>query len=194
MDDAGTRSARAHRRYGGTALKITSPDPLHPNGARVLAALREEGSDAVIVETLEPSPTALAAAAQLDITVGQVANSLVFDAEGEPVLILTSGAHRVDTDHVAMVIGVSSLKRASAEFVRAATGQPIGGVAPLGHPRPIRTYLDLALAEFSEVWAAGGHPHYVFRTSFEELLRITHATPISVTPGSDASTPVTSSS
>ncbi len=161
-------------------MNITHPDPLHPNGARVRDALRSAGSSADIVETVEASPTAAAAAAQLDVEVAQIANSLIFDADGQPVLILTSGAHRVDTDHVARVIGAHSLQRASATFVREATGQPIGGVAPLGHPHPVRTYIDVALGQWPVIWAAGGHPHYVFATSFDELRRLTGALEISV--------------
>ncbi len=161
-------------------MNVGHPNPLHPNGVRVRDALRAAGSAAEIVATGEPSPTAAAAAAQLDVEVGQIANSLVFDADGEPVLILTSGAHRVDTDHVARMIGAQSLQRATATFVRDATGQPIGGVAPLGHPRPVRTYIDVALERWPVVWAAGGHPHYVFATTFDELVRVTGAHVLSV--------------
>ena len=95
-------------------------------------------------------------AAALGVEVGQIANSLVFDADGAPLLVLTSGAHRVDTGKVAALIGAAVVKRAKPEFVRAATGQVIGGVAPVGHPAPLRTLVDTALREFDVVWAAGG--------------------------------------
>ena len=102
-------------------------------------------------------------------------------ADGEPVLILTSGGHRVDTAYVAGQLGVGALRRATPEQVRAATGQPIGGVAPVGHPSPVRTLVDTALAAYPVVWAAGGTPHTVFPTSYGELLRICSAQPITVT-------------
>ncbi|PTW91793.1 prolyl-tRNA editing enzyme YbaK/EbsC (Cys-tRNA(Pro) deacylase) [Microbacteriaceae bacterium MWH-Ta3] len=156
---------------------------LHPNGQRVHAALIAADVAGRIVETIEPSPTAVAAAEQLGIEVGQIANSLIFDADGEPVLVMTSGAHRVDTDALARTLGVNSVRRPDADFVRRATGQPIGGVAPVGHPAPLRTIVDTHLATWDEVWAAGGHPHYVFPTSFAELVRITAGTPMPVGVG-----------
>ena len=104
----------------------------------------------------------VAAAELLGIEVGAVANSLVFDADGEALLVMTSGAHRADVLSLAGIVGASRVRRADADFVRAATGQPIGGVAPVGHPRPLRTIVDVELARFPAVWAAGGHPHYVF--------------------------------
>jgi prolyl-tRNA editing enzyme YbaK/EbsC (Cys-tRNA(Pro) deacylase) len=124
--------------------------------------------------------TAVAAAAALDVEVGQIANSLIFDADGGPLLVLTSGAHRVDTAKVAALVGVSTLKRATPDFVRTHTGQPIGGVAPVGHPSPLRTLVDTALEQYDEIWAAGGIPHAVFPTTYAELLRITSGTPAEV--------------
>ena len=124
--------------------------------------------------------TAAAAAASIGCEVGAIANSLVFDAAGTPVLILTSGAHRVDTVKTAATIGVPELGRAAPEFVREHTGQTIGGVAPLGHPNPIPTYLDTALAAYPEIWAAAGHSHTVFQTTYDELRDLTGATEIAV--------------
>lgn len=120
--------------------------------------------------------TAAAAAAALCIEVGQIANSLIFDASGEALLVLTSGAHRVDTGKVAASIGVEKLKRATPEFVRSHTGQPIGGVAPLGHPKPVRTLVDTALGEYDAIWAAGGVPQAVFAITPAELVRVTAGT------------------
>ena len=97
-----------------------------------------------------------------------------------PLLVLTSGAHRVDTAKVASLVGARKVRRASPEFVRKATGQPIGGVAPLGHPAPIPTLVDVWLDGHDRIWAAGGHPHTVFPTTYEELLRITGGTPAEV--------------
>lgn len=121
--------------------------------------------------------TAADAAAALGCPVGAIANSLVFMAGDEAVLILTSGAHRVDTAVAGAVLGVEKLGRATADQVRAATGQVIGGVAPLGHPTVLRTLVDTDLADYPQVWAAAGHPHAVFATTFEELVRITGGTP-----------------
>ena len=124
--------------------------------------------------------TAAVAAEALGCEVGAIANSLLFDAAGSPVLILTSGAHRVDTDKVAAHIGVAGLKRATPEFVREHTGQVIGGVSPIGHPAPVPTYLDSWLRKYDVVWAAAGHPAAVFSTSYDELLELTGATEIEV--------------
>src|SRR5262249_56740936 len=96
----------------------------------------------------EPAPTAAAAAAQLGCDVGAIANSLVFNADGVPLLVLTSGAHRVDTGRVAELVGASKVKRADPDFVRQSTGQVIGGVAPVGHPAPLRTLVDQHLGSY----------------------------------------------
>ena len=96
------------------------------------------------------------------------------------MLILTSGAHRVDTRLAAERIGVPRLKRAGPDFVREHTGQVIGGVSPLGHPAPVATYLDRWLQRYPVVWAAAGHPASVFSTSYAELLAMTGATELTV--------------
>ncbi len=155
----------------------------HPTVRTVATALADAGVAGRIIALPDSAPTAAAAAAQLGCEIGAIANSLVFDAEGSPVLVLTSGAHRVDTVHVAALLGVGSLRRASPEFVRTHTGQAIGGVAPVGHPTPLRTLVDEWLARHAQVWAAGGHPHTVFPTTFDELLRITGGRPVPVVPG-----------
>ncbi|MEU8796615.1 YbaK/EbsC family protein [Spirillospora sp. NPDC048819] len=153
---------------------------MHPNAERVAKALLDQGATGVIVELPDSARTAQAAAEQLGCEVGAIANSLLFDADGAPLLVMTSGAHRVDTAKVASLVGAAKVRRASPEFVREATGQPIGGVAPLGHPAPVRTLVDVWLDKYDQVWAAGGHPHTVFPTSYEELLRITGGTPAEV--------------
>lgn len=152
----------------------------HPNVLAVEAALRAAGVTPRIRVLPQTAPTAVAAAEQIGCVVAAIANSLVFDAEGSPLLVLTSGAHRVDTGKVAAHLGVGKLSRASADFVREHTGQVIGGVAPVGHPAPIRTLIDETLAGHAEIWAAAGHPHTVFPTTFAELIRITGAEPIAV--------------
>ncbi len=128
--------------------------------------------------------TAAEAAAALGVDVGAIANSLVFVARtgdaDTPLLVMTSGGHRVDTVALAARIGVDTIDRATPEIVRSATGQAIGGVAPVGHPVALRTLVDPVLETFPEIWAAAGHSHAVFPLSYEELVRITHGTVVSV--------------
>jgi prolyl-tRNA editing enzyme YbaK/EbsC (Cys-tRNA(Pro) deacylase) len=152
----------------------------HPAISKVSAALRAAGliaaADGIRVLSDEVR-TAAAAASALGVPVGAIANSLVFRASrGEhvvPLLALTSGAHRADTGRLAELAGVEHVGRADPAFVREHTGQPIGGVAPVGHVRPIRTLVDRALAGHPVVWAAAGHPRAVFPTTFDELLALT---------------------
>ena len=144
------------------------------------AVLRDLGVPGEVRELPESAPTAAAAAAQLGCEVGAIANSLVFNADGAPLLVMTSGAHRVDTGRVAQLIGAADVRRADAGSVRAWTGQAIGGVGPVGHPAPIRTVVDTWLEKYDVIWAAAGHPHTVFPTSFAELIRITNGTPADV--------------
>jgi prolyl-tRNA editing enzyme YbaK/EbsC (Cys-tRNA(Pro) deacylase) len=154
---------------------------MHPNCLAVDAALAAAGVSGRVKLLPEAAPTAAAAAEQLGVEVGAIANSLVFaTAGGEPVLVLTSGAHRVDTVKVATSLGTSKLRRADAELVRRATGQPIGGVAPVGHPAKLRTLVDVALRAYPQVWAAGGIPHAVFPTTFDELVTLTGGDPADV--------------
>ncbi len=148
-----TRFRKEHARRGGTGDVVILPDSVH---------------------------TAALAAEALGCEVGAIANSLLFEADGDPVLVLTSGAHRVDTGKVAATVGVPRLRRASAELVRAATGQVIGGVSPIGHPTPVPTYLDRWLQRHPVVWAAAGHPAAVFSTTYDELRALTGATEIDV--------------
>src|SRR6266702_5874900 len=149
---------------------------MHPSAMKVTGVLRELGVTGDVRELPEAAPTAATAAAQLGCEVGAIANSLVFNADGTPLLVLTSGAHRVDTGHVAALIGAGKVKRADPDFVRRSTGQVIGGVGPVGHPAPLRTLVDAWLAKYDVVWAAAGHPHTVFPTSFDELVRVTGVT------------------
>src|SRR6516225_11341901 len=142
--------------------------------------LKSLGVTGEVRELPEPAPTAAAAAKQLGCEVGAIANSLVFAADGAPLLVMTSGAHRVDTARAAALAGASVVTRADARSVREWTGQAIGGVAPVGHPAPIRTLVDTWLDKYEVVWAAAAHPHTVFPTSFAELIRITNGTPADV--------------
>ena len=153
---------------------------MHPNVQRITEVLAEAGATGEVVTLPDSAHTAALAAEQLGVAVGAIANSLIFAADDEPLLVLTSGAHRVDTDRVARLVGATSVRRANPEFVRQAAGQTIGGVAPVGHPTPIRTLVDIVLADFPVVWAAAGTAHTVFPTSFDELVRITGGTPAEV--------------
>lgn len=145
----------------------------HPTVQRVRQTLRARGATGEVIALPESAPTATAAAAQLGCEVGAIANSLVFDAGGVPVLVMVSGGHRVDVSQLAALLEVGAVTKATPEFVRSHTGMAIGGVAPVGHPTPLRTLVDVDLARYPVVWAACGHPHTVFPTSYDELLRIT---------------------
>jgi prolyl-tRNA editing enzyme YbaK/EbsC (Cys-tRNA(Pro) deacylase) len=157
--------------------------PVHPRVAAIADLLAEAGAPGRVHELAEGAHTAASAAAQLGVPVGAIANSLVFDVGGQPLLVLTSGAHRVDVGRVATLLGVPRVRRASADFVREHTGQPIGGVAPIGHPAPIGTLVDVELARHDRVWAAAGHPSAVFPTSYDELLHLTGGTAAEVGDG-----------
>src|SRR3569623_1411292 len=148
-----TRFRAAHSAAGGGGRIVILPDSVH---------------------------TAALAAEALGCPVGAIANSLLFDAGGRQAQILTSRAHRVDTAATAARIDVPALKRATPEFVREHTGIVIGGVSPLGHPAPVPTWLDVALRQYDEIWAAAGHPAAVFSTSYDELLAMTGATQVEV--------------
>lgn len=139
----------------------------------VREALKLRGATGEVRRLDDSARTAKEAADALGIEVGQIASSLVFLADGAPVLVMASGGHRVDTNKLSAILDGAVITKANADDVRAATGFAIGGVAPVGHPAPLRTIVDIALAQYDVVWAAGGHPHYVFPTTYDELLRIT---------------------
>jgi prolyl-tRNA editing enzyme YbaK/EbsC (Cys-tRNA(Pro) deacylase) len=155
-----------------------SPEP--PSVARFRATLAAGGGTGEIRVLPDTVHTAALAAEALGCEVGAIANSLLFDADGSPVLVLTSGAHRVDTAKVAADIGVASLRRAMPDFVRRHTGQVIGGVSPIGHPARVPTYIDPWLRRHDVVWAAAGHPAAVFSTTFDELVALTGAREVEV--------------
>ncbi len=146
---------------------------LSPRSILVRDALRAAGIDGEIVVLPDAASTAPLAAAALGVEVGAIANSLVFWSDDEPLLVMTSGAHRVDTAALAERLGRGAIRRATPEQVRDATGQAIGGVAPAGHPTPLTTVVDEALADYPELWAAGGTPHTVFPLTYDELVRLT---------------------
>ena len=148
-----------------------------PSVERVRHALERAGVPFDIVELPGAARTARAAAGFLGCDLAQIANSLVFRGEstGEAVLVVSSGAKRVDLARLAALLGEAASK-ADADFVRERTGFAIGGVAPVGHG-VTRVFVEQSLAAFPELWAAAGHPHTVFRSSFQELVRVTNGTP-----------------
>ncbi|SDT20397.1 YbaK/EbsC family protein [Microlunatus soli] len=157
---------------------MSTIEELPERSRTVQQALAAADLDAEIITLPSSARTAAEAAAALDCEVGAIANSLVFvsvDADGNrnPLLVMTSGRHRVDTTALAATLGHGAIDRARAEEVRAATGQVIGGVAPVGHPAPLPTVIDIALADYPQLWAAGGTPHTLFAMTYDELIAIT---------------------
>jgi prolyl-tRNA editing enzyme YbaK/EbsC (Cys-tRNA(Pro) deacylase) len=142
---------------------------LPPAAQRVQAALDAHGLQIEIVETGVSARTAEEAAAAVGAPVGAIVKSLVFEHHGEPVLLLVSGANRVDTKRL-------GLHRADADRVRAVTGYAIGGIPPVGLAHPLAVTMDVDLLKFSEVWAAGGTPTHVFPIDPDQLQRVTGAT------------------
>ena len=158
---------------------------IHPSVARVKAALAQLGGNPDLVRKLAQSArTSAEAAAALGVTVSQIVNSLVFLAKTPtaeyPVLVLSSGGHRVDLDLIATAFGVTEIVKADAVLVKSTTGFAIGGVSPVGHLTEIPTIVDLDLGMFSEVWAAGGHPYWVYPTTLKELVAMTGAAAVVV--------------
>lgn len=152
-----------------------------PERSRIVQRhLVEAGIDTVIRVLPDSARTAAEAAAAVGCEVSAIANSLVFLADGVPVLVMTSGGHRVDLVTLTSSIGVDEVAMAPASIVRSATGQAIGGVAPVGHPAPLRTYIDEELQQHATLWAAAGHPHTVMPLTFAQLRTITDGTVISV--------------
>ena len=148
---------------------------------RVIAALAEHGCARQIKVLSDSARTAAEAAAALGIEVGQIASSLIFKLpDGSPLLVITSGRHRVDTALVASNLGIEKLGRVDADYVKEQSGFSIGGVAPIGWVSPATILIDQALNDYEVVWAAAGHPHAVYPTSFAELLAITSAQPMAV--------------
>jgi len=166
----------------------------HPSVIRVRDYLQSVGVSGQVVALKDSARTAAEAAEALGIEVGQVASSIVFKLpNGNPLLVITSGRHRVDTELVARNLGVEKLHRADADYVRSVSGfaiggvspvawvsETIGGVAPIGWVSPASILIDQALNDYEVVWAAAGHPHAVYPTSFTELVAITSAQPMVV--------------
>jgi len=154
----------------------------NPSVIRVSLLLKELGCLGEPTILSESARTALDAANALGIEVGQVASSIVFKLpSGNALLVITSGRHRVDTELVAKNLGVEKLHRADADFVKSASGFSIGGVSPLGWiSKPEIILIDEALSDYDVVWAAAGHPHAVYPTTYDELIQCTGAQPMIV--------------
>ena len=146
----------------------------NPAVDRVSRALKDAGIDSEIVVLPGAAHTAKLAAQFLGVEPGQIANSLVFRAvpSNSAILVMSSGARRVDTAKLAHVVG-EEIAKADAAFVRAATGFAIGGVAPVGHTGALRTFVERSLSAWPRIWAAAGHPSTVFALTYPELVRIT---------------------
>ncbi len=153
--------------------KVT--DPIHDPVVNVRSALTAAGAEDTVQTFEEKVPTAAAAAAVLGCEVAAITNSLIFELDGEPLLILASGAAKVDTGLVAEQLGSAKIRRAKADFVLEHTGQEVGGVAPVGHPNKLRTILDTSLQEHPLLWAGAGDHNSMFSISYEELRAITDA-------------------
>src|SRR5674476_464699 len=168
---------------------MTDPSPGNvidnPCVRRVAAALASFGVRGQITVLDDVARTARQAADALGIEIDQIANSLVFRAHRDddtvrPLLVLASGAHRVDTLRVADLLELRAISLADADFVLEQTGFAIGGVAPIAPSHPIETVVDVSLSRYEQVWAAAGHPRTIFPTSYDELLRLTRGHPAEV--------------
>jgi prolyl-tRNA editing enzyme YbaK/EbsC (Cys-tRNA(Pro) deacylase) len=142
---------------------------------RFLEAARVLGHEVEVRRFPEGTKTAKDAARAIGCEVGQIVKSLVFIGDGRPMLALTSGANRVDTERLAALAGATGARRASPDEARSATGFAVGGTPPFGHPQPVATFLDRDLLDYGEIWAAAGTPDSVFRTTPDELLRASGA-------------------
>jgi prolyl-tRNA editing enzyme YbaK/EbsC (Cys-tRNA(Pro) deacylase) len=149
---------------------------------RFIDAARSLGVKGEVKVLADTARTALDAANSLGIEVGQIASSLIFRLpSGNPLLIITSGRHRVDTELVARNLGISELGRADANYVKEVSGYSVGGVSPIGWTStPEITLIDEALNDYDVVWAASGHPHAVYPTTYAELIECTNANPMIV--------------
>ncbi|MGE5248895.1 MAG: YbaK/EbsC family protein [Bacteroidota bacterium] len=147
---------------------------LSPSAQRIQDLLTTQGYSATVIEHAESTRTAQEAAERAGCALGQITKSLIFKGKttGKPILVLTSGANRVDEKRIADYAG-EPIRRADADFVRAVTGFAIGGVPPLGHTQPMETYIDADLLLYETIWAAAGTPNAIFELSPAELQRMT---------------------
>ncbi len=160
---------------------METPEALSASAARVQAALAAHGLGFRVTEFPQTTRTAQQAADTIGCTVAQIAKSIVFRmvASQEPVLVIASGANRIDERKVTALLG-ESIEKADAAFVRMATGFAIGGVPPVGHPNPLRTLVDEDLLKHDVIWAAAGTPNAVFELKPADLVQLTGAPPVSI--------------
>lgn len=154
---------------------MTTKPGSHPNAEAIAAAAATAGVEVSVQEFPEGTRTAADAAAAVGCDVDQIAKSMIFEADGELVLALTSGSSQVDAHRLAELAGAASCGRANADQVRATTGYAIGGVPPFGHTTPVRTWVDPKLLSFDVVWAAAGTPRHVFSIGPRDLVKLTEA-------------------
>jgi prolyl-tRNA editing enzyme YbaK/EbsC (Cys-tRNA(Pro) deacylase) len=156
---------------------------LSPSAQKVQNALRALGYEMTVIEHSESTRTAQEAADRVGCELGQIVKSLIFNGQnsGEPILVLTSGANRVDEIRISQYAG-EPIGRADAEFVRSATGFAIAGVPPIGHARPMETYLDEDFLLFQTVWAAAGTPNAIFELTPDSLQKMTGGKLVRVKP------------
>ncbi len=147
------------------------------------SALRARGVEGPFLEFDASTKTAADAATALKCEVGAIASCLVFVLDEEPVVIIKSGAFRVDTGLFVELVGGEAVRQATPDEVRSATGQPIGGVSPVNWPESLRVFIDDSLATYGRVWSACGTPNAVFATTFDELQSLTDATALSLRVG-----------
>ena len=143
--------------------------------------LNSLGYEYQVIEHIESTRTALEAAERAGCELGQIVKSLIFKGKksGKPILVLTSGANRVDEKRIREYVG-EKIGKADADFVRTVTGYAIGGVPPLGHPQKMETYLDEDFLQFETIWAAAGTPNAIFELKTEDLQAMTSGTVVQV--------------
>lgn len=144
----------------------------HSSVVKCRETFTQLGVKGEIIKTSESARTAQEAADALGVQVGQIVKSLVFKANDQAVMVIASGSNRIDTEKVAKALGVQKVDKADADLVRSATGYAIGGVPPFGHVTKLQILIDPDLAQYETVWAAAGHPYYVFATTFEEIVQL----------------------
>jgi len=180
LDSTGINSTEISSNGPGGGGGAPAPEVRDAVVEHVRDALLAAGLPDTVIVVDDSVATAATAAAVLGCEVGAIANSLIFECGGEPLLILASGAAKVDVKLLARELGLPKIKRATPEFVLQHAGQPVGGVAPLGHPVPLRTILDTELARYPVLWAGAGSHRAMLSLSYAELARVTGAEPAAV--------------
>jgi prolyl-tRNA editing enzyme YbaK/EbsC (Cys-tRNA(Pro) deacylase) len=155
--------------------------PLSPTAQKVQDLLKAGGFPAKVLEFAESTRTSQEAADRAGCSLGQITKSLIFRGKvtGKPLLVLTSGANRVDEHRLSEYAG-ETIGRADADFVRNVTGFAIGGVPPLGHAQPMETYIDQDLLNYATIWAAAGTPNAIFELTPDDLQRMTNGMTVRV--------------